>query len=85
MSSRSSSPRSLTGADWRGLRLRCQHDAAALEVIRNDGRAGRKRWMKEGRDLHVYFDNDALGHAPRNARRLIDRLAARGRRAGSDG
>jgi hypothetical protein len=23
----------------------------------------------------VYFDNDAFGHAPRNALRLIDRIA----------
>jgi uncharacterized protein YecE (DUF72 family) len=35
--------------------------------------AGRvRRWLREGRDVHVYFDNDALGHAPRNAARLID-------------
>jgi uncharacterized protein YecE (DUF72 family) len=30
-----------------------------------------KRWMREGRDVHVYFDNDARGYAPRNAVRLI--------------
>ncbi len=30
-----------------------------------------RRWLREGRDVHVYFDNDALGHAPRNALRLL--------------
>jgi uncharacterized protein YecE (DUF72 family) len=34
-----------------------------------------KRWLREARDVHLYFDNDAFGHAPRNALRLIDRLA----------
>jgi uncharacterized protein YecE (DUF72 family) len=34
-----------------------------------------KRWLREARDVHVYFDNDAFGHAPRNALRLIDRIA----------
>jgi uncharacterized protein YecE (DUF72 family) len=29
------------------------------------------RWTGEGRDVHVYFDNDAFGHAPANALRLI--------------
>jgi len=34
-----------------------------------------RRWRDEGRDVFVYFDNDAEGHAVRNARafaRLID-------------
>lgn len=30
-----------------------------------------RRWAREGRDVHVYFDNDAYGYAPRNALRLI--------------
>ena len=30
-----------------------------------------RRWTREGRDVHVYFDNDAHGDAPRNALRLI--------------
>jgi uncharacterized protein YecE (DUF72 family) len=34
-----------------------------------------KRWLEEGRDVHVYFDNDALGHAPRNALQLIARFS----------
>ncbi|HTO51581.1 MAG TPA: DUF72 domain-containing protein [Burkholderiales bacterium] len=40
-----------------------------------------RRWLREGRDVHVYFDNDALCHAPFNAERLIALLppaAARG-------
>lgn len=38
------------------------------------------RWLAEGRDVHVYFDNDAEGHAVRNAMRfqqLIDELTGR--------
>jgi uncharacterized protein YecE (DUF72 family) len=30
-----------------------------------------RRWRRQGRDVHVYFDNDALGHAPQDALRLI--------------
>ena len=30
-----------------------------------------RRWRKQGRDVHVYFDNDAFGAAPRDAQRLI--------------
>jgi uncharacterized protein YecE (DUF72 family) len=29
-----------------------------------------QRWLDEGRDVHVYFDNDAEGHAVRNALRF---------------
>jgi uncharacterized protein YecE (DUF72 family) len=32
--------------------------------------ADTRRWLDEGRDVHVYFDNDAEGHAVRNAMRL---------------
>jgi uncharacterized protein YecE (DUF72 family) len=28
------------------------------------------RWLDEGRDVHVYLDNDAEGHAVQNARTL---------------
>jgi uncharacterized protein YecE (DUF72 family) len=28
------------------------------------------RWLADGRDVHVYFNNDALGHAVRNALRF---------------
>jgi len=30
-----------------------------------------RRWLKQSREVHVYFDNDALGAAPMNARRLL--------------
>jgi uncharacterized protein YecE (DUF72 family) len=33
-----------------------------------------RRWLEEGHDVHVYFDNDAKGHAPHDAVRLLDRL-----------
>ncbi len=33
-----------------------------------------RRWLKEDRDVHVYFDNDVLGAAPRNALELIGLL-----------
>jgi uncharacterized protein YecE (DUF72 family) len=31
-------------------------------------------WLKENRDVHVYFDNDAEGAAPKNALTLLDML-----------
>jgi len=33
-----------------------------------------REWSAGGRDVYVYFDNDALGHAPHNARALARRL-----------
>jgi uncharacterized protein YecE (DUF72 family) len=33
-----------------------------------------RRWRMQGRDVYVYFDNDALAHAPHNARALAQRL-----------
>lgn len=30
-----------------------------------------RRWLKENRDVHIYFDNDAFGAAPKNALELI--------------
>ncbi|HYA66370.1 MAG TPA: DUF72 domain-containing protein [Burkholderiaceae bacterium] len=33
-----------------------------------------RHWLREGRDVHVYFDNDAFGNAPRDALRLIAML-----------
>lgn len=36
-------------------------------------------WAEAGQDVHCYFDNDAAGHAPHDAVRLLARL---GRRAG---
>jgi uncharacterized protein YecE (DUF72 family) len=36
-----------------------------------------RRWRGEGRDVHVYFDNDAYARAPADAMRLVGLLAAR--------
>jgi uncharacterized protein YecE (DUF72 family) len=33
-----------------------------------------ERWRRQGRDVYVYFDNDAKVHAPRDALRLAERL-----------
>jgi uncharacterized protein YecE (DUF72 family) len=33
-----------------------------------------QRWLQENRDVHVYFDNDAEGAAPRNALALLEIL-----------
>jgi uncharacterized protein YecE (DUF72 family) len=33
-----------------------------------------RSWSEDGRDVYVYFDNDARGHAPYDALRLIERL-----------
>ena len=33
-----------------------------------------RRWLDDGHDTYVYFDNDAKGHAPHDAVRLLDRL-----------
>jgi uncharacterized protein YecE (DUF72 family) len=62
----------------------------SLEAWADDTR----RWVAEGRDVHVYFDNDAEGHAVRNALRLselldgserrIHRLASSSRSASSE-
>lgn len=35
-----------------------------------------REWLVEGLDTHVYFDNDAAGHAPHDALRLWRRLQA---------
>jgi uncharacterized protein YecE (DUF72 family) len=40
-----------------------------------------RRWRREGRDVHVYFDNDAFGAAPLNALRLLE-LIGSGRASG---
>jgi len=36
-----------------------------------------RRWLRERRDVHVYFDNDAYGAAPRNASRLLALVSGR--------
>lgn len=42
-----------------------------------------RRWLREGREVHVYFDNDALGHAPGDALRLLALLPREQRPAGA--
>lgn len=84
-------------ADWRDLPLSApvtagfvyvrRHGAGRLyggaypeAALRED--AGRIRaWLREGRDVYVYFNNDEEGHAVRDARRLRD-LVAEGRLSG---
>ena len=72
-----------------GRPLTYASDYSAADLRRRAARLG--RWLAEGRDVHVYFDNDALGCAPFDALRLLallrrQRLAARlrafGRSAG---
>jgi len=41
-----------------------------------------RRWLKQGRDVHAYFDNDARGAAPRNAEELM-RMVDAGKSTGS--
>jgi len=36
-----------------------------------------RSWTGEGRDVHVYFDNDSEGAAPYDALKLMDRLGVR--------
>jgi uncharacterized protein YecE (DUF72 family) len=45
------------------------------ELDRWAGKA--EAWSREGLEVYVYFDNDAQGHAPRDAERLALRLKAR--------
>jgi uncharacterized protein YecE (DUF72 family) len=33
-----------------------------------------KKWLREGRDVYAFFNNDALGYAPENAKALKDFL-----------
>jgi uncharacterized protein YecE (DUF72 family) len=42
-----------------------------------------RKWMDEGRDVHVYFDNTAGGNAPANALALIKMLGLGTRRRAS--
>jgi uncharacterized protein YecE (DUF72 family) len=65
-------------ADFSYIRL---HGATSLYASRYtdrelDGWAELiERWTAAGDDVYVYFDNDAKGHAPRDALRLAARLA----------
>ena len=44
-------------------------------MLRRDARHIRE-WLREGRDVHVYFNNDGGGWAIRNARRLLELLGS---------
>jgi uncharacterized protein YecE (DUF72 family) len=46
------------------------YDDAALDAWADRCR----QWCADGNDVVVYFDNDAKGHAPYDAERLLDRL-----------
>ncbi len=64
-------------ADFVYVRL---HGASQLYVSRYsddelDGWASKiERWQRGGRDVYVYFDNDAYAHAPHDALRLKERV-----------
>lgn len=48
------------------------YSPAALDAWAERCRA----WADEGHDVHVYFDNDAKGHAPHDAVALLERLSS---------
>lgn len=66
-------------ADFRYVRL---HGHTELYTSRyGDGLLDRwaercRAWADAGQDVHMYFDNDAQGHAPHDAVRLLQRLGA---------
>jgi hypothetical protein len=43
-------------------------------IVRSGWARKARRWLSEGLDVHVYFDNDAEGAAPHDALALIERL-----------
>ncbi|MBA2565851.1 MAG: DUF72 domain-containing protein [Gemmatimonadetes bacterium] len=48
---------------------------SGYDDVELDGWAKRVRtWLATGRDVHVYFDNDARVHAPFDAQRLMERI-----------
>jgi uncharacterized protein YecE (DUF72 family) len=34
-----------------------------------------KKWLRQNRDVYVYFNNDARGYAPKNAQKLKKMIA----------
>ncbi|KRB43218.1 MULTISPECIES: DUF72 domain-containing protein [unclassified Terrabacter] len=64
-------------SDFRYVRLHGESElyASGYTDASLDRWAGTCRdWLDEGHDVHVYFDNDARGHAPHDAVRLVRRL-----------
>ena len=67
-------------SDFRYVRLHGETElyASAYTEASLDRWAGQCQiWLAEGHDTYVYFDNDAKGHAPHDAVRLLDRLGVR--------
>lgn len=67
-------------SDFRYVRLHGEHElyTSAYSDESLDRWAGQCReWGEAGLDVHVYFDNDARGHAPHDAVRLLGRLGGR--------
>lgn len=56
-----------------GHTLTCASDYSASQLQRWATRV--RSWLREGRDVRVYLDNDAVGRAPADARRLIAMLS----------
>lgn len=58
-------------AGWTYLRFHGHEYGGSYSHQALSGQALRiRRWLEEGRDVYVYFNNDVSGHAPRNARQL---------------
>jgi uncharacterized protein YecE (DUF72 family) len=65
-------------SDFRYVRLHGEQELYASGYTDEslDRWAGRcLEWSSNGQDVFVYFDNDAKGHAPYDAMRLIERVA----------
>ncbi len=60
-------------ADWTYRRFHGDSYAGSYspETLKREGEEIRG-WLAEGRDVYAYFNNDAEGHAPRNALELLD-------------
>lgn len=63
-------------ADWTYLRFHGRSYGGSYSPQALSGQARRiRRWLREGRDVYAYFNNDIGGHAPRNAadlRRFVE-------------
>lgn len=64
-------------ADFRYVRLHGDVELYAsgyTDAALNDWATRVRRWIADGRDVYVYFDNDMKGYAPFDAMRLLERL-----------
>ena len=66
----------MTAADFVYVRLHGDRElyASGYSPRALDGGRNASRVGGDGLDVYVYFDNDAKGHAPHDARRLLARL-----------